>query len=83
MTRLLLAQGEWFLDALEGTPYATKILGKGTLALYDSAIQSRILGTPGVTGIAAYVSQLSAQRVLTVSATIDTQFGQTSITQTL
>lgn len=79
LTRLLLMQGEWFLDTSEGTPYSTQILGTGTQSLYDQAIQQRILGTPGVLRIDSYASVLDDQRNLTVSCTITTQYGQTTI----
>jgi hypothetical protein len=74
-TRLLLAQGDWFLDLIEGTPYATQILGAGTRALYDQAIRTRILGTPGVLSIIDYTSDLDDQRHLSVRCTIQTQYG--------
>jgi hypothetical protein len=84
LTRLLLMQGEWFLDTTEGTPYATQILGPRTTSLYDQAVRSRILATTGVTGIAAYASILDpATRGLSVQATIDTTFGQTKIAAVL
>ena len=74
-TRLGLATGEWFLDTTDGTPYSTQILGTNTQGMYDSAIQERILGTPGVTGIVSYYSGLDSKRVLTVEVTINTQYG--------
>jgi hypothetical protein len=80
-TRLGLRRGEWFLDNTAGTPY-DEILGKGTDATRDLAIQQEILGTQGVTGIAEYASFLNATRQFTVAATIDTIYGQTTITQT-
>lgn len=82
-TRLLLLTNEWFLDTSEGTPYATNILGKGTETLYDLAIQERIFKTEGVNTILSYSSNLSAQRSLTVEATIDTIYGQTTISMAL
>lgn len=80
-TRLLLAQGEWYLDQTEGTPYSTQILGTGTQDLYDQAIKERILGTPGVTAIVSYASLLDADRALTVACTIDTLYGTVAINQ--
>ena len=83
-TRLLLMTGEWFLDVTEGTPYATDILGKGTQPLYDAAIQNRIKGTQGVTAVRFYESSLDPiTRSLTVTATIDTLYGQAQIQVTL
>lgn len=82
-TRLLLAQGEWFLDDQEGTPYATQILGTGTAGLYDAAIRKRILDTPGVTGILNYQSHRDQARALTVACTINTLYGVAPILQVL
>lgn len=80
LTRLLLMTDEWFLDLTEGTPYATQILGKYTEGTRDMAIRSRILDTQGVTGIVAYNSIVDReQRTFTVSATIDTLYGQTQL----
>lgn len=81
-TRLGLATGEWFLDLTDGTPYSTEILGTGTQAVYDAAIQERILDTPGVTSIDEYVSVLQG-RALTVTASISTVYGTATIEQVL
>lgn len=84
ITRLKLSSGEWFLDTSEGTPYSTKILGKGTQPTYDLAIQERILNTEGVKSILTYASTLNtATRALTVNAVIDTIYGQATIQVTL
>ena len=80
MTRLNLWTYQWFLSFTEGTPYATNVLGKNTKATYDAAITQRILTTPGVASLQSYQSQLSAQRKLTWSATINTIFGPVSVT---
>lgn len=77
-TRLALMTGEWFLDADEGTPYSTKILGYGTKDVYDNAIRTRVLGTPGVSSITQYSSSMSDRR-LSVSMTVDTIYGSSSI----
>jgi hypothetical protein len=81
-TRLLLAQGEWFLDVFEGTPYSTQILGENK-QIYDQAIRDRILNTPGVQSIDLYSSSLDANRRLTVSCTVTTIYGQATIQQVL
>lgn len=77
-TRLLLFRGEWFLDTTEGTPWMTDVLGKGTTTRYDGAIQQRIRDTLGVVALTGYSSVLrSAERALTISATITTVYGST------
>lgn len=77
-TRLKLWRGEWFLDDEEGTPWLQQVLGVvGSLALYDLAIQQRILGTEGVTGLANYSSNLdSGTRHLSIRTAVNTEFGQ-------
>lgn len=82
MTRLELWTFQWFLDFSQGTPYATSILGKNTKSIYDGAITQRILSTPGVASIQSYSSNLSSRRKLTWEATINTIFGQTSLSGT-
>lgn len=77
-TRLALWTGEWFLDLVEGTPYATQVLGENTKGTYDQAIQERIIETPGVTQITEYVSVLQG-RALFVATTILTLYGETAI----
>ena len=80
-TRLGLFQGEWFLDTGAGTPYSSQILGAGTIAYYDRAIQDVILGTQGVTSLTAYSSSLNATtRAASVTATINTVYGIATIT---
>lgn len=79
-TRLALAQGEWFLNKEEGTPYFPLILGMGTQNTYDQAIQQRILGTEGVQSLDEYASSLDRDtRALTVVCTITTIYGQVSV----
>lgn len=83
-TRLKLFTGEWFLDVTDGTPWTTQVLDKYTSDQYDAAIRDRILGTPGVVQISAYSSSVnSATRTLTVTATIDTQYGSATLTTTI
>lgn len=82
LTRLLLLTGEWFLDTEEGTPYSTQILGAHTQGTYDTAIRERILDTEGVLGIINYSSNIQ-DRALTVEATIETVYGQTTLVASL
>jgi hypothetical protein len=81
MTRLLLWQGEWFLDVTSGTPWLQGILGKApSKEERDILLRQRILDTPGVTAITAYSSSINAAtREFSVSASIDTQFGQLTV----
>jgi hypothetical protein len=84
LTRMRLWQGEWFIDKTSGMPWATEVLGKYTLPLYDFAIRQRILGTENVTGIAAYSSTYdSATRAIAVEAEIDTAYGRIQISTPL
>jgi len=82
LTRLRLLKGEWYLDKTEGTPWHTEILGVRTSQLYDMAIRTRILETQGVTSIETYSSSLT-DRNLSVTATINTIYGQTIVTEVL
>lgn len=82
-TRLLLYQGEWFLDKMEGMPWMTEVFGAGTITLYDSAIRKRILETPGVLSISDYQSHRDQSRHLEVSCTITTQYGTTQLQQVI
>lgn len=82
LTRLLLLQGEWFLDFTDGTPYSTQILGTNTRATRDLAVKKRILQTPGVSKLVSYASQV-IERKFAVQAVIDTIYGQTTVTASL
>ena len=81
-TRLRLMQGEWLLDTEEGTPYLQKILGTGTLYTKDSAIQERVLNTPGVESLETYYSTMNG-RDFVVSLKIDTIYGTAVVTSTI
>lgn len=82
-TRLRLTRGEWFLDTTVGLP-RDQVVGKNTQATADSAIRNCILGTQGVTEITAYESSLDANsRALSVTATLTTIYGTTTIQETL
>lgn len=81
-TRLLLWEGEWFLDTQEGTPYFTDILGYGTQDTRDLAVRERILGTPGVVSIVSYSSSV-LNRFMRVECTVETEFGNATFNTTL
>ncbi|HGJ5883964.1 hypothetical protein [Arsenophonus sp.] len=80
-TRLSLWQGQWFLDSEEGTPWLQSVLGKPYLDAYGMTIKQRILDTQGVTTLSDFnVNQNSTTRKLTITATVKTQYGETSFT---
>ena len=79
-TRLALYVGEWFLDQREGLA-KSQILGNNTQATRDPEIQQRILGTPGVKSLLSYQSAVDPQRNFTVSANVDTIYGEVTIQQ--
>jgi len=84
LTRLRLWLEEWFLDTTDGTPYKEEVLGKWNGRNPGAAIQSRILGTPGVTGITSFSTLFDGDsRKLTVNASVDTVFGPITIAEVL
>lgn len=83
-TRLLLMQGEWFLDSTRGTPYSTQILGAGTLSKYDLAIQEVILNTQGLKSLDEYASSFDpSTRGITVACLITTIYGSFTLNVTI
>ncbi len=78
LTRMRLFVGEWFLDTREGLDKA-RILGYGTQGTRDLAIKQRIRGTPGVRRIVSYSSSVDERRNFSVSALVDTIYGQVTI----
>lgn len=83
-TRLALWAGEWFSDVSDGTPWDTEVLGKFTASTRDAVIKDRILGTAGVVSIDAYQSTFDGStRRLSVTATITTAYGTTTVDTTL
>ncbi len=80
LTRMYLFLGDWFLDTSDGTPWNTQVLGYYTANTRDPVIQSRILGTQGVSAILSYSSNVVRDaRSFTVNAQIDTIYGAAAI----
>jgi hypothetical protein len=79
-TRLLLWEGEWFLNKTIGTPWSQEVLGYNTASLRDIAIKAVILGTTGVTALDDYASSFDPEtREFTVSGSIFTQYSTQSV----
>lgn len=81
LTRLRLNAGEWFIDDRVGFDL-NLVLGNNTQNSRDLEVQRVILGTQGVTELVAYSSQVTADRRFAVTATVDTLYGPTTITET-
>uniref|UniRef100_A0A3B0M0Q6 Bacteriophage protein n=1 Tax=Arsenophonus endosymbiont of Trialeurodes vaporariorum TaxID=235567 RepID=A0A3B0M0Q6_9GAMM len=81
-TRLSPWQGQWFLDREEGTPWLQSLLSKPYREAYGMTLKQRILDTQGVTMLSDFtVSQNPTTRKLTISAKVQTQYGETSFTR--
>lgn len=79
-TRLLLFQGEWFLDRTAGTPWLQSVVGTGTAGIRDQVIRAQILGTPGLKAILSYSSSVDVStRVFTVRATVSTIYSSAPV----
>ena len=79
-TRLLLWQGEYWLDTNEGTPYPEGVIGKHSQSEADTVVQDRTLGAQGVTDISTFQSQVDPDtRGYSVSLEIDTVYGPTQV----
>jgi hypothetical protein len=85
LTRLKLFKGEWWENLNLGLPMFQDILGqaassKGLLAM-QLAVQTVILGTPYVISISSMQVQFNETTLqLQITATVQTAFGQTTIT---
>jgi hypothetical protein len=79
-TRLMLRQGEWFLDTSDGTPWLQQILGKSTQQVRDMLLKARIIQTQGVNALVSYNSKTNVTtRALAVSGTLDTIYGEVTL----
>lgn len=84
LTRLRLWKGEWFADMAEGTPYNEEVLGKKRLESASFTIRRRILETQGVLSIETFsFIRDEATRSFFVTATINTIYGETSLSEVL
>ena len=80
LTRLKLWTGEWFLDTTEGTPWQQAVLGTNNARTIEPVIRARILGTQGVNEIIDFSLAFDPDtRTATMSAEIDTVYGQTTL----
>lgn len=91
LTRMLLFEGEWFLNLGEGTPWGGfplnqevvqrgQILGAHTQLSRDVALQTRALGTRGIASIANYNSQTDPNaRRFSVQISINTIYGRANL----
>jgi hypothetical protein len=80
LTRLMLEEGQWFLDKEDGTPWNTRVLGKYTGDLRDPVIRSRVLGTQGVESILQYSSNQNREtRDFGINMVLDTVYGQAQV----
>lgn len=80
LTRLRLWTGEWFLDTDEGTPYSSQVLGAHRRQSAGPAIRMRVAGTGGVTEVSDFAADYDGDaRALTVTATVDTVYGETTV----
>lgn len=80
-TRFLLWRGQWFLDTTDGTPWIQSVLGKQRPETYNLAIRQRILETRGVNSILSFDTTLNtSSRRVVFTATIDTIYGTTTVT---
>lgn len=80
-TRLRLWQSEWYLDVTEGTPYQQAALGTGKKETIEPAIRNEILNTEGVTDLQSFTLTNNAdERTVSISATVETEYGQTDLT---
>jgi dihydroxyacid dehydratase/phosphogluconate dehydratase len=75
-TKLKMFQGDFWENLNEGIPFFQEIAGNGNPALIDLLIQTRIKETPGVSGIAFFVSSLT-NRAYSATASVSTIYGAT------
>ncbi len=68
---LRLFLGEYFLDAIRGTPWFQSILGKTSRDIAEANIKQRIVSTPGVLGLSRFeITNDAKSRKITVFASL-------------
>ncbi|EBI9731664.1 hypothetical protein DML18_12460 [Salmonella enterica] len=68
-------------DMVKGTPYVQSVLGKQRSDVYILAIRERIQDTPGVLSILSFDTNYDGtSRRVTFTSSIDTIYGQTTVT---
>lgn len=82
LTRLRLWRGQWFLEQDAGTAYVGGVLGHGTADIAGPTIRRTILGVDGVTELVS-LEVTSEDRTVTISAVINTAYGEAEINEVL
>ncbi len=79
--RLRLFLGEYFLDATDGTPWFSGILGKTDQDFAEAALKRRIITTPGVIGISSFSLTIEQRerRIVVQAEVIDVNNEQIAI----
>ena len=79
LQRLRFWRGEWFLDATEGVPYLTDLLGdRLDTGLVQSVVRDQVLAVPDVTGV-SNLTVTEGDRSFIVGMDVQTTFGSTRL----
>lgn len=81
MTSLKLFYGEWYLDTTVGMPWLQQVFGYGVKDIADQVIINYILNVEGVQDLTNWVSSYdpATRKYTSISATLDTIYGQTQL----
>ena len=82
-TKLKLFQGEWFIYTTAGVPWESQVFGFGTIPFYDFVIQDTIASAPGFSSLVNYSSYIDQKRNVSISATVNTIYGITTVSSQL
>lgn len=80
-TYLRLFLGEWYLNVNDGTPWLEGVLGYNSQAEADETLIQTILGIQGVQNLSNWKSTVDpvTRAYVSISATLDTIYGQTQL----